>query len=661
MSKPIEKINPNEFTQNEEEIYQQNPAKWRREYIMKEIFEKEQEIMEAAQHQKQQEEKDKKEDKEKKESINQLLTATKAVSSVVSSPSSSSSTTTTDNSINLKTSEIKMCLVTYNCGEIVVPVDVFKTILKFDENEELNNMVDFYIIALEELDMNVKEFFKGKQISQKAAEVANNCSNAIKAVTGNHYFLVTVSQLGGLCMMIFMNKRLFGRVSDFRLGYKKVGNLDLANKGGLAFSFMIDSTSVCVVGSHLAAHQPHWERRNQDFQDIFTGVRLKPIKVINNLDLSVFPARSDRTMLIKENDIVFWMRDLNYRIDETDEIVRQRAKENTCYQLIPEKDQLHKQLIKGVPIVSEFHEEEITFNPTFKFKVNTNEYHSLRIPAYCDRILYRTSQNSPVKCWNYCSVPNAMQSDHKPVRGFFSFFSRDAREYSTEIFSQMMLRETELQKKYPTSISVNTTTFHVNLFPSKVSNAFLEITNTGKTGVKVHITCPSDGKKPMNVKQRLSQSKSSKGSSDIPELAIKSKSHDSSNGLHSSRKGKHRKSSKDDENDVELIEADDSIPKWISLSQNQLFISKDERTPKRIEMQFKCEKVMEYRSSSSDKFQEKLVLKMKNCNPIEITLNFTLHKRSTHMEDYLDADGYEKQFCASVEYWKKLFPWAKFD
>ena len=116
MSKPIEKINPNEFTQNEEEIYQQNPAKWRREYIMKEIFEKEQEIMEAAQHQKQQEEKDKKEDKEKKEPINPLLTATKAVSSVVSSPSSSSSTTTTDNSINLKTSEIKMCLVTYNCG-----------------------------------------------------------------------------------------------------------------------------------------------------------------------------------------------------------------------------------------------------------------------------------------------------------------------------------------------------------------------------------------------------------------------------------------------------------------------------------------------------------------------------------------------------------------
>ena len=55
-------------------------------------------------------------------------------------------------------------------------------------------------------------------------------------------------------------------ISNIGIGYEAVGAMGImANKGGIAISFTVDGTSVCVVGSHLAAHQQYWERRNQDF------------------------------------------------------------------------------------------------------------------------------------------------------------------------------------------------------------------------------------------------------------------------------------------------------------------------------------------------------------------------------------------------------------
>lgn len=58
--------------------------------------------------------------------------------------------------------------------------------------------------------------------------------------------------------------------------------------------------------------------------------------------------------------------------------------------------------------------------PTYKCLKNVDENHSYketRIPAYTDRILYR-SQPSNKKCLNlleYNSCPSMKQSDHKPI------------------------------------------------------------------------------------------------------------------------------------------------------------------------------------------------------------------------------------------------------
>ena len=69
-------------------------------------------------------------------------------------------------------------------------------------------------------------------------------------------------------MCHFYSAKIKGRFSNLAAGYEAVGTMGLANKGGIAFSFNIDDTKICVVGCHLAAHQGEIEKRNQNFHDM---------------------------------------------------------------------------------------------------------------------------------------------------------------------------------------------------------------------------------------------------------------------------------------------------------------------------------------------------------------------------------------------------------
>lgn len=70
---------------------------------------------------------------------------------------------------------------------------------------------------------------------------------------------------------------------------------------------------------------------------------------------------------------------------------------------------------------NEFTEAKLTFRPTYKFNVNSDEYDSgpkKRLPSWTDRILYI---NNPkvLKCLSYHSDTSLKISDHKPVYATF--------------------------------------------------------------------------------------------------------------------------------------------------------------------------------------------------------------------------------------------------
>ncbi|KAJ1428519.1 hypothetical protein B484DRAFT_67179 [Ochromonadaceae sp. CCMP2298] len=78
-------------------------------------------------------------------------------------------------------------------------------------------------------------------------------------------------------------------------------------------------------------------------------------------------------------------------------------------------DQLSRERKKGV--FEGFSEGPLNFPPTYKFIPGTEEYDQraekkMRVPAWCDRVLWRSHRNTDVSQLLYCSHPLRL-SDHK--------------------------------------------------------------------------------------------------------------------------------------------------------------------------------------------------------------------------------------------------------
>lgn len=172
--------------------------------------------------------------------------------------------------------------------------------------------------------------------------------------------------------------------------------------------------SVCVVNSHLAAHDHMLEERISDYQ------RIK--------DATKFSVKVSQS--IYEHDYVFWFGDLNFRLysgEESEnyspEEIRDMIKKELLGDLM-KNDQLSTCMCEGRAF-SELVERLPQFPPTFKFVPETSNYDMKRRPAWCDRILYKAKNKILKNCSlqleqvSYKSHPNYRISDHKPVSSEF--------------------------------------------------------------------------------------------------------------------------------------------------------------------------------------------------------------------------------------------------
>lgn len=169
--------------------------------------------------------------------------------------------------------------------------------------------------------------------------------------------------------------------------------------------FKFHQTSFCFINCHLNPFLEEIEKRNQDFNEI--------------INRAVFKC-GDKSFHIKDHDLVYWLGDLNYRINylTTDE-VKKLIEEDKLEDLLI-NDQL-KQQQKLKKSFVDFNEAAIGFLPTYKFDVDTDQWDSSsknRAPAWCDRILWTGSGTT--KCIEYRSHPKICSSDHKPVSALFN-------------------------------------------------------------------------------------------------------------------------------------------------------------------------------------------------------------------------------------------------
>ncbi|XP_062088654.1 type I inositol polyphosphate 5-phosphatase 12-like [Humulus lupulus] len=258
-------------------------------------------------------------------------------------------------------------------------------------------------------------------------------------------------QLAGLLISLWVRKNLRTHVGDIDAGAVPCGfGRAIGNKGGVGLKIRVYDRIMCFVNCHLAAHLEAVNRRNADFDHIYrnmvfnrssyflhnsaagvsTGSHM--MRGTNAMGGNSEEARPE----LAEADMVVFLGDFNYRLfgisyDEARDFVSQR-----CFDWLREKDQLRAEMKAG-KVFQGMREALIKFPPTYKFErhqAGLSGYDSgekKRIPAWCDRIIYRDSRPAAVfECGLECPVVASIlqyeacmdvtDSDHKPVRCKFN-------------------------------------------------------------------------------------------------------------------------------------------------------------------------------------------------------------------------------------------------
>jgi hypothetical protein len=141
--------------------------------------------------------------------------------------------------------------------------------------------------------------------------------------------------------------------------------------------------------------------------------------------------------------------DLNYRIDQRRDAVVSSVHQNTFLNLLVH-DQLVKEMKTNVRL-RHFAEGPITFPPTYKYDLHSDEYDTSekrRIPAWCDRVLWRGRDPTRVEQLHYRRYEPDI-SDHRPISAAFRVLvksiQQDARgRMKEEVRAQWSVREMQL-------------------------------------------------------------------------------------------------------------------------------------------------------------------------------------------------------------------------
>jgi hypothetical protein len=240
---------------------------------------------------------------------------------------------------------------------------------------------DIYVLGFQELDLSKEAFVFN---DSKREDEWSLAIEAALPLRGNYAKIVS-RQLVGMLIVVYAREGWSGKISRHDTDAQGTGIMGvMGNKGGVAVSFTLLDTEFCFVNSHLAAHDDNVTRRNQDHKDVCAGIN--------------FERSRGKVRFIIDHDYIFWLGDLNYRLNTHDTEVKAMVATNNVEGLL-KYDQLKQQQRIGAAFEN-FHEPAITFPPTYKYDIGTDNFDTsekMRCPAYCDRILFYQDEESSVK------------------------------------------------------------------------------------------------------------------------------------------------------------------------------------------------------------------------------------------------------------------------
>jgi len=234
---------------------------------------------------------------------------------------------------------------------------------------------------------------------------------------GPSHVLFHSASLGTLHLSIFIRRDLIWYCSiPEDDSFSTRPGAQFKTKGAVAVGFIIFGTSFMFVNSHLTAHQDNVKDRVRD---------LKKIYAMLNLPKSL-PLKRRRDMF-DSFDVVFWCGDLNFRLEQTREVIIRDIEDGLS---VLESDQLTWLMSEGT-VFRGFREHPIQFRPTYKYDPGTDNFDTStkqRIPSYTDRVLYKHHPGTRVTPLHYDSVQGVITSDHKPVWGMFEVGIRPGKD-----------------------------------------------------------------------------------------------------------------------------------------------------------------------------------------------------------------------------------------
>ncbi|CAL5199676.1 unnamed protein product [Lathyrus oleraceus] len=317
-------------------------------------------------------------------------------------------------------------------------------------------------------------------------------------------------QLAGLLISLWVRKNLRKHVGDIDAGAVPCGfGRAIGNKGGVGLRIRVYDRIMCFVNCHLAAHLEAVNRRNADFDHIYRNMVFSRSSTLLNtaaagVSTSAHMLRGTNAMGVSSEeakpelsdaDMVVFFGDFNYRLfgisyDEARDFVSQR-----CFDWLREKDQLRAEMKAG-KVFQGMREAIIKFPPTYKFERHLpglggyDSGEKKRIPAWCDRIIYRDTRPASVsECNLNCPVVSSIlqydacmdvtDSDHKPVRCKFNVrISHADRSIRRKEFGEIMTSNEKIrsmleESRYVPECNVSPD----NLVLEDMEAAFLLITN----------------------------------------------------------------------------------------------------------------------------------------------------------------------------------------
>ncbi|CAH1438267.1 unnamed protein product [Lactuca virosa] len=316
--------------------------------------------------------------------------------------------------------------------------------------------VDFVAVGLQEVEMGAG--FLAMSAARETMQVGLEGSSAGQwwldmigktLDEGSSFYRVGSRQLAGMLIGVWVRNSIRSNVGDVELAAVPCGfGNAIGNKGGVGLRMRIYGRIICFVNCHFAAHLDAVNRRNADFDHVYKTMSFtRPSNLLNTTSAAGVTSMVrianamgslsvDESPELSEADMVVFLGDFNYRLDdisydEARDFISQRS-----FDWLREKDQLHMEMKAG-SVFQGMREAVITFPPTYKFErhqpglAGYDSGEKKRIPAWCDRILYRDSRldssdtcnlNCPVvsSVLQYEACMDVTDSDHKPVRCIFN-------------------------------------------------------------------------------------------------------------------------------------------------------------------------------------------------------------------------------------------------